>query len=93
VLKAPTATLPAFTGVDLGEQGYAVARITKVLGRDPVAADATRAQAQYGQAWADAESQAYYAALKTRYKVETKPEMLGAVDSTVPASAAPTASK
>ena len=81
VLKAPTTTLPAFTGVDIGEQGYAVARVTKVLGRDPVAADAARAQAQYGQAWADAESQAYFAALKTRYKVETMPEKLGAVDS------------
>ena len=81
ILKAPSASLPAFTGVDIGEQGYAVARITKVLGRDPIAADATRAQAQYGQAWADAESQAYYAALKTRYKVETMPEKLGAVDS------------
>lgn len=88
VLKAPTATLPAITGVDIGEQGYAVARITKVLGRDPVAADATRAQAQYGQAWADAEQQAYYAALKARYKVETQPEKLGAVDSASSASAA-----
>ena len=88
VLKAPTTTLPAITGVDIGEQGYAVARITKVLGRDPVAADATRAQAQYGQAWADAESQAYYAALKARYKVETQPEKLGAVDSASSASAA-----
>ena len=89
VLKAPTATLPALTGVDIGEQGYAVARITKVLGRDPVAADASRAQAQYGQAWSDAESHAYYAALKTRYKVETNPEKLGAVDSAgAPASPA-----
>lgn len=88
VLKAPATTLPAFTGVDIGEQGYAVARITKVLGRDPVAADATRAQAQYGQAWADAESQAYYAALKTRYKVETSPEKLGAVDSTAAGASA-----
>ncbi len=81
VMKVPTTTLPALTGVDIGEQGYTVARVTKVLGRDPVAADASRAQAQYGQAWADAESQAYYAALRTRYKVETNPERLGAADS------------
>ena len=81
VLKVPTTTVPALTGVDIGEQGYTVARVTKVLGRDPIAADASRAQAQYGQAWADAESQAYYAALRARYKVETKPERLGAVDS------------
>ena len=44
--------------------------VIKVCGRDPVAADAARAQAQYAQAWADAEAQAYYAALKTRFKVE-----------------------
>ncbi len=73
VLKAPTATLPAFVGVDLGDRGYAVVKIAKVLGRDPVTADATRAQAQYAQAWADAESQAYYGALKSRFKVEVKP--------------------
>ena len=80
VLKASTAKLPAFVGVDLGDQGYAVVKITKVLGRDPVAADASRAQAQYGQSWSDAESQAYYAALKTRYKVEIKPGVLASSD-------------
>ena len=69
-LKAPAANLPAFTGVDLGEQGYAIAKLTKVLGRDAVAADPVRSQAQYAQAWSDAETQAYYAALKTRFKVE-----------------------
>ena len=63
-LKAPTATLPAFVGVDLGDQGYAVVKIGKVLGRDPVTADASRAQSQYAQAWADAESQAYYNAFE-----------------------------
>ena len=76
VLKAPVATLPTFIGVDLGDQGYAVAKIAKVLGRDPVTADAARAQAQYAQAWGEAESQAYYAALKARYKVEIKPGAL-----------------
>ncbi len=69
-LKAPADKLPAYVGVDLGAQGYAIVRLNKVLGRDPSVGDPVRAQAQYGQAWADAESQAYYAALKTRYKVE-----------------------
>ena len=73
VLRAPSTTLPVFVGVDLGPQGYAVAKVLKVAGRDPVAADATQAQAQYLQAWENAESQAYYAALKTRFKVTTKP--------------------
>jgi peptidyl-prolyl cis-trans isomerase D len=80
LLKAPAAKLPAFVGVDLGDQGYAVAKITKVLGRDPAAADATRAQSQYAQAWGDAESQAYYAALKSRFKVEIKPGVLATTD-------------
>ena len=39
VLKAPVATLPAFVGVSLGDQGYAVAKIIKTAGRDPVVAD------------------------------------------------------
>jgi peptidyl-prolyl cis-trans isomerase D len=91
VLKAPAAKLPTFVGVDLGDQGYAVAKITKVLGRDPATADATRAQSQYAQAWGDAESQAYYAALKSRFKVEIKPGVLAATDAA--ASAASPASK
>ena len=77
-LRAPTATLPAFVGVDLGAQGYAVIKVVKVSGRDPVAADAAQAQAQYLQAWESAESQAYYAALKTRFKVTTKPVAVAA---------------
>ena len=76
VLKAAASTVPAFVGADLGDQGYAVARIGKVLGRDPLVADAARAQTQYAQAWGDAESQAYYAALKARFKVEIKANAL-----------------
>ena len=70
VLKADASKLPVWIGVDLGSQGYAVARVDKVLGRDPAAGDPKQAQAQYGQAWALAEQQAYYDALKTRYKAE-----------------------
>jgi peptidyl-prolyl cis-trans isomerase D len=78
VLRADTAALPAVVGVDLAEGGYIVARITRVLGRDPVAADAARAQAQYAQTWGDAEAQAYYAALKTRLKVKVEDNALAA---------------
>jgi peptidyl-prolyl cis-trans isomerase D len=69
VLKAATAVLPAIVGVPLGSEGYAVAKITKVAGRDPIAADPAKAQTQYAQVWADAEAAAYYSALKSRYKV------------------------
>ena len=86
VLKAPTTTLPAAIGVDLGDVGYAVAKIGKVLGRDPVTADASRAQSQYAQAWGDAESQAYYNALKTRFKVELRPGALPAGEAASAAS-------
>jgi peptidyl-prolyl cis-trans isomerase D len=66
-LKAPTATLPAYVGVDLGD-GYAVVRITKLWGRDPAANDPAKAKEQYALVWSDAEAQAYYAALKHRFK-------------------------
>jgi peptidyl-prolyl cis-trans isomerase D len=80
VLRADTATLPAPVGVDLGDGGYAVARVTKIIGRDPIAADTARAQAQYAQAFADAEAEAYYAALKSRLKAEVKDKSLVAGD-------------
>jgi peptidyl-prolyl cis-trans isomerase D len=87
VLKAPVDKLPAVIGVDLGAAGYAVAKITRLLGRDPAVGDAARGRTQYAQAWADAESQAYYAALKTRYKVEVRPAALATGDAAASAPA------
>lgn len=79
-LRAAPDALPTTLGVDLGEQGYAVVRVVKLAGRDPAAADPVKAQAQYAQAWGEAEAQAYYAALKTRYKVAiTAPAAASAV--------------
>ena len=86
MLKAPAANLPAIVGVDLGSEGYAVAKIVKVGGRDPAAADASRAQAQYAQSWADAEAQAYYAALRQRFDVQIKAPAAEAVDASASAS-------
>jgi peptidyl-prolyl cis-trans isomerase D len=83
VLKAPAAPLPAFVGVDLGGQGYAVAKVAKVAGRDPVRADTGQALSQYAQAWGAAEAQAYYTALKSRYDVQ----IMGAPASTTDDSA------
>jgi peptidyl-prolyl cis-trans isomerase D len=73
VLGADAGKLPVPLGVDLGEQGYLVAKVTQVLPRDPALANEQTLQSQYGQAVAGAEMQAYYAALKSRYKAEIKP--------------------
>jgi peptidyl-prolyl cis-trans isomerase D len=70
VLRAPATALPAAAGADLGDDGYAVVRVVKVVGRDPAAADPVRASGQYAQAWGAAEAQAYYASLKERFKVD-----------------------
>ena len=70
-LRISTATLPAWTGVDLGEQGYAVIRVNKVLARELDSKEkAQQAQQQYTQRWAAAEAQAYRAQLKQVLKVE-----------------------
>ena len=71
-LGISSASLPAAAGVDLGDDGYSVVRVTKVLGRDPVAADTARAKEQYSKLWGDAVAQAYYAALKSQLKVDIK---------------------
>ena len=72
-LRANTASLPAWVGVDLGSQGYAVVRINKLLPR--TVPDAARAQQEhnlYSQLIANAESDAYYQLLKERFKVQMK---------------------
>ena len=72
VLKAPADKLPDFIGVDLKDEGYAAVKLVKIAGRDAALADERRGQQQYAQAWGDAEAQAYYAALKSRLKVDVK---------------------
>ena len=70
ILSADLATAPAWVGVDLGAQGYLVARVNKVLPREAVAADVERRQqAQYAGLWGGSEARAYYEWLKQRYKV------------------------
>ncbi len=73
-LRADPTTLPVWIGVDLGSQGYAIARINKILPRDNAAATTNAAQEhkQYAQWISGAENQAYYAVLKDRFKVEMK---------------------
>jgi peptidyl-prolyl cis-trans isomerase D len=73
VMQVDTSALPAWVGVDLGNQGYAVVRVNKLLERNPPAeAQSKQERAQYAQWLASAEDQAYYEMLKTRFKAQFK---------------------
>lgn len=73
VLGANTDTLPAWTGVDLGAQGYAVAKVNRVVPLEaPEPQLAQQRQQQYAQWWSTAEGLAYYETLKQRFKVQIK---------------------
>jgi peptidyl-prolyl cis-trans isomerase D len=72
-LSADPKQLPAWVGVGLGEQGYAVVKVDKVLPRQPRDAQALLQETeQYSQWWSSAESLAYYDTLKERFKVQIK---------------------
>ncbi|MNF17939.1 hypothetical protein D3C80_2217410 [compost metagenome] len=65
--------LPAWVGVDLGDQGYAVVKVNAIVPRPAQDAQAVAAQKQqYAQWWAGAEGAAYYELLKARFKVQIK---------------------
>ena len=69
VLRADTSALPAFIGVDLGEQGYTLARIEKIVPRSETKTEvAQQMRQQYDIAWGAAEALAYYELLKQRFK-------------------------
>jgi peptidyl-prolyl cis-trans isomerase D len=70
-LRADPAALPAFAGVDLGEKGYAVVKVDKVVPRDPPKPEEAKMELQqYERWWASAEGLAYYNLLKTRFKAQ-----------------------
>jgi peptidyl-prolyl cis-trans isomerase D len=72
-LHAPVDKLPAWVGVDLAAQGYAVIKVNRIVARDAVDdAMARMERQQYLQAWGSAEAQAYYELLKQRFKVQIK---------------------
>ena len=79
VLRADPNKLPSVSGVDLGVQGFAVVRVTKVLPPEAENKDLMlQAQQQFTQLWGTAETQAYIAQLKTMLKAEilvTKPSV------------------
>ncbi len=78
-LRADVAKGPAAVGVDLGERGYVVLRVLKVLPREPLPGGDAQAQQQIAQALAAAETEAYLSALKTRYKAEIIPAVVNQV--------------
>ncbi len=70
-LRADGAKLPALLGVDLGAQGYAVVRVTKVVPRTPPPAEQAQQESmRIAQSVTAAEAAAYYELLKKRFKVE-----------------------
>lgn len=81
-LRADPAALPAFVGVDLGAQGYAVVKVVKIVPREPPTPETAKQElAQYARAWGAAENMAYYDLLKDRFKTEIKvPKPVGRTD-------------
>ncbi len=73
VMRADATKLPLPLGVSLGDQGYWVGRLIKVLPADPAEASNPALPQQYARVWAAAEGAAYYEALKKRHGVEIKP--------------------
>jgi peptidyl-prolyl cis-trans isomerase D len=69
-LKADISKGPAVTGLALPDGGYAAIRVVKSVPRAADDAESARAKSLFEQAFEDAESQAVYEALKTRYKVK-----------------------
>ena len=87
VLKADPAKLPVVTGVDMGDLGYILVRIKQVLPREPQPGGEAPIVAQFGQAFANAEAEAYLEALKRRLKAEVRDRT---VASALAAASAPT---
>ena len=70
-LRTDSGALPAFAGVDLGAQGYAIVKVSKVMPRDAQPeARAKQERNQYSEWWTSAETLAYYNGLKERFKAE-----------------------
>jgi len=71
VLRADPARLPAVVGVDLGTQGFVVARVNKLVARDASSPQqVAQSRQQMTQLWGQAETQAYLTYLKQQLKAE-----------------------
>ncbi len=73
VLATDLASGANWTGVDLGREGYTVARVNKVIERDAPATEMARQEvAELTQLWNNAEGLAYIEHLKKRFKAEIR---------------------
>ncbi len=69
MLRADPGKLPVLEGVEVPQLGHVVMKVLRVLPREEVPGGDGQLNAQYAQAWGTAESDAYLAALKKRYRV------------------------
>ena len=67
VLRVDSAKLPQWVGVDLGDAGFALARVSAVKAPASDAPEVTQLLPRVAEAWAAAEAQAYYKALERRF--------------------------
>lgn len=86
ILRASADKLPTPLGVPLGEQGYLVVMVTKVLPAEKVPGLDDMMKSQLSQAWAAAEWTAHYDMLKRRYGAELVGPGRAALPAPVPAS-------
>ena len=82
VLKARPNQLPRIESIDLGEQGVAIIKVLKVLGRDEKAGDEASLAGRYAQSWGEAETQAYTRSLRTRLNVQVRSAAVAASGAT-----------
>ncbi len=73
VMRVDGSKLPAWVGVDLQAQGYAIAKVNKLTPRATQTPEVQKQdREQVAKFWAIAENQAYYKWLKERFKVQIK---------------------
>ncbi|WP_296872802.1 SurA N-terminal domain-containing protein [Tibeticola sp.] len=71
VMRVARGQMPSLVGVDLGSAGYVLARVNKVMPKEPLPATVERQNLQrYAELWSSEEARAYYELLKARFKAE-----------------------
>ena len=74
-LRVDPSKLPQVTGVDLGDQGFAVVRVNKVLAREAQTAQTEQSRQEFEALWGQAQGQSYLDELKKRLKVKIMTKM------------------